>query len=155
VDTLRLRTSQQQLRRLLTHTLTVSAVAALLLIMWRLHPHDRFGATLGPWAIGAGLGALVSAYAYAAYAMAFTDCVPSGIRTRGLGGKRECSWASVRDISEVRDGIVRVSTSCGPNFWLGAPVNSRLMQDPEFFSKVMEIRDYWRSATERPAGTLR
>jgi hypothetical protein len=57
-------------------------------------------------------------------------------------------------ITPLSSGVVRISTSHGLSFWLGAPVDSRLMRDPDFTSKVLQIMDYWTSATERPAGTL-
>ncbi|HEY2316137.1 MAG TPA: hypothetical protein VGH96_21190, partial [Streptosporangiaceae bacterium] len=46
-----------------------------------------------------GTGALVCLYAFTAYLLAVTECTPAGIRTRGLGGPRRCSWSQVTDIS--------------------------------------------------------
>jgi hypothetical protein len=142
------------MRHLVIWTISVWAVASVLLSLWSLNFHDRAAATLGAWAVGAGLGALVCIYACVGYAGAFTECTRSRIRTRGLLGIRECSWTSVRGITPLSSGVVRISTSHGVSFWLGAPVDSGLMRDPNFASKVLQIMDYWTSATERPAGTL-
>jgi hypothetical protein len=155
VQPLRFRLVPRQLRGLLTRTVTVTVAAVLLLTLWVSHLHDKGWTELAPLALAAGVGALLCAYSYGAYATAFTECTQSGIRTRGLAGVRTCPWAEVRDITPLRDGVVRISTTSGMNFWLGAPVQSRLMPDPEFFSKVTQVMDCWLSATERPAGTIR
>ena len=149
MESVSLRIAPRQLRRLLTRTVSVAAVAAVLITLWMVNM--RNGALLAPWAVGAAVGALVCAYAYLACRTAFTECTQSGIRTRGLAGPRACSWAEVRAITPLQGGMVRISTSYGRHFWLGAPVHSRLMDDPEFFAKVMQIKDCWRSAAERPA----
>ncbi len=106
------------------------------------------GGTLGAYAIGAGIGALVSLYASLAYAIAFTECTAAGIRSRGLAGRRYCPWPQVRDISvrsRSMNSTVIVTTTSGTRFRLGAPVDGRVARDPEFWEKLLQIRNYWRT----------
>jgi hypothetical protein len=133
------------LRGLRNYTLISIAVTAVLAVMAFL----MRGGPLEGWAVGAGLVALIGAWAYVMYARAWTECTPAGIRTRGLGGLRQCSWPQVADIA-IRPGTgttIRVTTVGGTQFLLGVPVNGGVMRDPEFVSKLRQIREYWRSAT--------
>lgn len=99
--------------------------------------------------IGFGGGALVCLYALIAYLLAVTECTPGGIRTRGLGGPRRCSWSEVADISlryGPRSVLIAVTTTHGRRFWLGAPVEGGVMRDPEIDRKLARIQAYWRWA---------
>jgi hypothetical protein len=83
------------------------------------------------------------------YARAFTECTADGIRTRGLGGVRQCSWPQVADIAiRLTPGsrLVVVTTADGTRFWLGAPVDGGTMPDPQFTSKFGQIVNYWLTA---------
>lgn len=153
------RVTTRQRRNLLTSTAILTALATGLTtaaaIGW------GSGETLWAYAIGAGIGAVVSLYACLAYAIAFTECTAAGIRSRGLAGRRYCPWPQVRDIS-VRstsmNSTVLVTTIGGTRFHLGAPIDGRVARDPEFGQKLLQIRDYWRtlqSPSDKPCTTER
>ena len=93
-----------------------------------------------------GAGGLVCLYPFTAYMLAVTECTPTEIRTRGLGGPRRCSWPEVTDIGlryTSRSLVVSVTTRSGRQFWLGAPMHG----DPEFDKKLSQIQAYWRVIT--------
>jgi hypothetical protein len=105
--------------------------------------HERWEAA------GFGVAVLVAAWAYLMYALALTECTADGIRTRGLGGVRQCPWQQVADIAIRRDPgsrLVVVTAVDGTRFWLGAPVDGGVMPDPEFATKFRQIVGYWRTA---------
>jgi hypothetical protein len=142
---LRFQPTPRQLRGLRNYALILIAATAVLALIASLVR----GGPLAGWAMGAGLGALIGVWAYVMYARASTECTPAGIRTRGLGGLRQCSWPQVADIA-IRPGTgttIRVTTVGGTRFLLGVPVNGGVMRDPEFGSKLRQIQEYWRSAT--------
>jgi hypothetical protein len=79
------------------------------------------------------------------YMRAFIECTPDGARTRGLGGKRQCSRPQVADIvirPSPGSRLVVITTKDGVRFWLGAPVDGGVMPDPEFSVKFDQIVDY-------------
>jgi hypothetical protein len=146
VHSLTFRITSRQLRNLLIGALflTATAVGSGIAAADRAGPA---GSTMAS-AVGLGIAALLYFYVVAAYAAARTECKPTGIRTRGLGGPRSCLWADVRDIS-VRRGrsrIVVVTTAASRRFWLGAPVDGGIMPDPDLAAKLAQIRGYWQSA---------
>jgi hypothetical protein len=145
---LEFRITGSQRRNLLTGTAVLILVAAMLGVAAAL-THSGLGGPAAPYAVGAGLGALINFYAYVSYVMAYTECKPDGIRTRGLGGRRDCPWAQVRDIAPRISNltvIVVVTTASGRRFWLGAPVDGKFVRDPEFANKLSEISGYWHMA---------
>ena len=151
VHSLTFRITSRQLRNLLIGALfiTAAAVGSGIAAADRAGPGGRTMAS----AVGLGIAALLYFYAVAAYAVARTECKPTGIRTRGLGGPRSCGWADMRDIS-VRRGrsrIVVVTTAAGRRFWLGAPVDGGIMPDPDLAAKLAQICGYWHSAGDRHA----
>lgn len=153
VENLRLTIARSQLRGLLAYIALISAVTVLLAVFWALG--GQGGSVVGAWALGAGIGALIGLYAYIAYARAFTECTPAGLRTRGLGGLQECPWSGVSDASlrpHGRTATVMVTTTSGTRFRLGVPVDGGVMRDPEFMGKVQQVVEYWHSATEEPTG---
>jgi hypothetical protein len=141
---LRFRPTPRQLRGLRNYVLILIAATAVLAVL----AFQVRGASVA-WAVGLGLGALMGIWAYVMYARASTECTPAGIRTRGLGGLRQCSWPQVADIA-IRPGTgttIRVTTVSGTRFLLGVPVSGGVMRDPEFGFKLRQIQEYWRSAT--------
>jgi len=117
-------------------------------------------------AAGLGIVALITAYQAVAYATAYTECTPAGLRTRGVTWPRFLPWARLRDIA-VRDyastpqmrylsryygltakpwRIVIVTADDGTRFSLGAPIDpGQFLSDPEFEDKIWQIHHYWRS----------
>jgi hypothetical protein len=99
------------------------------------------------YAISLGLTALSSSYACASHAFAYTECTPKGIFARGLRGRVECPWTEVRRVSEGPSAMNRrcvvVWTTTGGSFSLGAPVDGRLVRDPEFAENLEQITKYW------------
>jgi hypothetical protein len=158
VVNLRLTTARSQLRGLRTYTAFLCAIAVVLVGLWILAGRGHGGSALAPWAIGAGIAALICLYSWVAYARAFTECTPAGLRTRGLGGLTECSWPGVSDIvlrPHGRTVTVMVTTTTGTRFRLGVPVDGGVMGDPRFRVKAQQILDYWHSATKEAAGADR
>ena len=113
--------------------------------------------------VGAGLAALLVLYYSVAYAVAYTECAPAGLRVRGVAGRRFLPWERLRDIA-VRDyasspyrlgrsrplRIVIVTADDGSRFWLGAPIDGgQGLGDPQFEDKIRQIRGYWHSARSR------
>jgi hypothetical protein len=136
---LRFQITSGQKRGLLTLVLIAAALALGLAAL-----HERWAAA------GFGVGVLVAAWAYLMYALAFTECTIDGIRTRGLGGVRQCSWPQVAAIAirrNPRSRLVVVTAVDGTRFWLGAPVDGGVMPDPEFLAKFRQVVGYWRTAT--------
>jgi hypothetical protein len=157
VEKLRFRIARSQLRGLITYQAFVGAVGAVLTIVW-IMVGGQIGSTIWPWAVGADLVALIGLYAYLAYAVAFTECTVTGIRTRGLWSEQHCSWAEVKSISPrlyKRTTTVVIATTYGTSFRLGAPVDGGVMRDPEFAPKVMQIREYQRAASPHGGSALR
>ena len=114
-------------------------------------------------AAGVGIAALFTVYYAVAYATAYTECTPAGLRARGVTWRRFLPWARLRDIA-VRDHasaaqirywsptpakplrIAIVTADDGTRFWLGAPIDAgQGLGDPEFEDKIWQIRHYWRS----------
>ena len=145
VQDLRFHATPRELRGLRNFVLILIAATAVFAVTALL---VRRG-SLEAWAAGAGLCALIVVWAYVMYARASTECTPAGIRTRGLGGRRQCSWPQVADIA-IRPGtgtVIMVTRVDGTRFLLGVPVNGGVMRDPEFGSKLRQIQEYWRSAS--------
>ena len=94
---LRFTTDRAQLRGLVGYIAVVALVGSVLTGAWWLGGPQSAG-LLGPWAVGADLGAVLGLYAWVWYARAFSECTQAGIRTRGLAGSRAVRWVSVRDI---------------------------------------------------------
>lgn len=149
MDELRFEVTGTQLRTMLFGTRILVIVAVLATVLWvPLAVLKGPRALLLAWApAGIWIGALICLYAYLAYARAYAVCTLAGIRTRGLAGLRESSWAAVTEISLRADGIVTVRTAGGRRFWLGAPIHSAVVRDPELLAKFMQILSYWRSVT--------
>lgn len=114
-------------------------------------------------AVGAGLVALIVLYYSVAYAVAYSECTPAGLRVRGVAGRRFLPWERLRDIA-VRDyasspyragrsrplRIVIVTADDGSRFWLGAPIDGgQGLGDLQFEDKIRQIQGYWRSARSR------
>ncbi len=102
VHSLTFRITSRQLRNLLIGALFITATA----VGSGIAAADRAGpggSTMAS-AVGLGIAALLYFYVVAAYAVARTECKPTGIPTRGVGGPRSCAWADVRDISVRRAG---------------------------------------------------
>jgi hypothetical protein len=152
VEDLRFTVERSQLRGLRIYTAVAAAAAVALAAAWEL---SRSGQA-GMLALVAGLGAALGAYSWAAYARAFTECTPAGLRTRGLGGLRESTWPRITDIGlrpYGRTVTIMVTTAGGGRFRLGAPVAGGVMGDPGFARKAEQILAYWReTAGWPPAG---
>lgn len=128
----------------------ICGVAVVLAVFWALSGPHRSG-TLAMWAIGAGVAGLICLYASIAYARAFTECTPAGLRTRGLAGTRTCPWAEVRTIAPRvyrQTTTVMVTTVHGTRFRLGVPVTGGVMSDPEFGQRAEQIWQYWQRASQ-------
>ena len=137
------RISARQLRGLSLFVLALGGAA----VAWA-------GVGMVAFAISAGLVALIGLWALVMYIRAFTECTPTGIRTRGLAGTRECRWADVAAIVARpygRTTTVMLTTTAGGRFRLGAPVAGGVMGDPEFPAKVAQIRQYWHVAVTSSA----
>jgi hypothetical protein len=139
---------------LLAAAVAVLVVAAAAI----LAPHYAVGAHLSgsvlSWGIGAAVGAPSLGWVLLRYKRAFTECSPSGIRSRGLGPEWRCDWAHVREIAIRRSSNPRgpdsytviVTTASGDRLQLGMPVRAGLMPDPNFEAKAERIRAYWQAA---------
>ena len=95
--------------------------------------------------------AAVGSYLLAVHALAFTQCTDTEIRTRHFVRRRRCPWQQISDItvepfSRGRRPArsVRVTTTAGKSFRLGAPVDGELIRDPDFDSALITIRICWR-----------
>src|SRR5260370_30402912 len=102
VHSLTFRITSRQLRNLLIGALFITATA----VGSGIAAADRAGpggSTMAS-AVGLGIAALLYFYVVAAYAVARTECKPTGIPTRGGGGPSSCAWADVPDISVRRAG---------------------------------------------------
>jgi hypothetical protein len=113
--------------------------------------------------VGGGLAALLVLYYSVAYAVAYTECAPAGLRVRGVAGRRFLPWERLRVIavpdyasSPYRLGrsrplrIVIVTADDGSRFWLGAPIDGgQGLGDPQCEDKIRQIRGYWHSARSR------
>lgn len=95
MEDLRFTVEPSQLRGLRIYTAVAAAAAVALAAAWGL---SRSSGPVGMLALVAGLSAALGAYSWAAYARAFTECTPAGLRTRGLGGLRESTWPRITDI---------------------------------------------------------
>jgi hypothetical protein len=151
MDELRFEVTDYQQRAMLVSTRIVAVVALAVTFAWLpllgLKGVRAFWLAWGPG--GLALGALISLYAYWAYSRAYAVCSSSEIRTKGLAGRREASWADVTDVSlMVGVGVIRVRAKGGRKFWLGAPIDSAVVRDPAVVAKYMAILQYWRSASE-------
>ena len=113
MEDLRFTVERSQLRGLRIYTAVAAAAAVALGAAWQL---SRSSGQVGMLALVAGLGAALGAYSWAAYARAFTECTPAGLRTRGLGGLRESTWPRITDIGlrPYGRGAVGMALS-GPN----------------------------------------
>lgn len=43
------------------------------------------------------------------------------------------------------NSTVLITTTSGTRFRLGAPLDGRVARDPEFWDKLLQIRNYWRT----------
>lgn len=155
VEELTFTVTRRQALRLLAYAFVLFMATVVLAMAWMVWGEG----VAAPWAIGAGVGAVLCGYSAAAYRLAFTTCTTVGIRTRGLAGARRCVWADVTDIAARRGTsgqtmTIAVTTASGRRFLLGAPVNSPVMPDARFFDKYLQIVSYWQNATGHtvPAG---
>lgn len=154
MDGFTLRLDPSQLRGLRWFTLLLAAVT-IVLVVSTTTSGGGWGGRLGEWTIAAGICTLISVYALVIYGLAYTECTPAGIRTRGLAGRRECRWAEVARIvpRPYRNTVtVVVVTTAGRRFRLGAPVAGGVMNDPQFPDKLARIQQYWQSADAMAGG---
>lgn len=149
------RVTASQRRALVISSAVVTAVAVVLAGAALAVPNP---ARLAALAVSAGILALISVYYSVAYAAAYTECTPAGLRVRGVTRRRFLPWARLRDIA-VRDygsspyrgpgkslRIVIITADDGTRFWLGAPIGGgQGLGDPQFEDKIWQIRHYWRS----------
>jgi hypothetical protein len=135
-------------------TITVRQKRGLLLLLVIVGLAALVLALMRPLAaVWLGIAELLVLWAYVMYARAFTECTPDGIRTRGLGGQRQCSWPQVANIRlHPRSRLVVVTTRDGRRFWLGVPVDGGVMPDPEFTVKFKQVVRYWHAAPGSSAG---
>jgi hypothetical protein len=100
-----------------------------------------------------GIVAWILLYVTLMYGGAYTECTPSGIRTRGWGITRTCAWDQVSSINIVHvrkanvleptmSQLFRITTIRGAHFNLGAPLTAPRNQDPEFLDKYDQIVAY-------------
>lgn len=162
------RVTGRQRREMLSIATVIAGAAALLAGLAAAAPNPG---RLAAWAAGAGVAALITVYYAVAYATAYTECTPAGLRVRDVTWRRSLPWARLRDIA-IRDygspqyryrrwyrypyltpssskqlRIVIVTADDGARFWLGAPIDGgQGWGDPEFEHKVSQIRYYWRSS---------
>jgi hypothetical protein len=152
MDTLTFRITARQLRDLGLYVLALAALAVVPTVTVVVNG-GGWGSTRGSLVISAGIAAAVALWALVMYAGAFSECTPTGIRTRGLAGGRDCRWAEVAGIVQRSYGktvSISVITTYGTRFRLGAPVAGGVMPDPEFGAKLAQIQQYWRSAVTMP-----
>jgi hypothetical protein len=126
----------------------------LVLVAVAAGAHRSWEKNLLGWGIGVLAGGVVCLWSRMAYARAYTEITADGIATRGLAGSRRARWADVTDIRVAdyqRKGVfsVRVLVRGAEAFRLGAPVSSRIMDDPEFDEKVQRILAAWSRAAPR------
>jgi hypothetical protein len=153
MENLTFRPTRRQLRNLALLTLgTAAATVAILVPAFALHVN--LPQRVADWGIGLGLGSLIAGYCLVMYRLAVTECTPGGIRSRGLGGQRQCRWEDVAEIAIRRSigsrsttATVIITTTAGSQFLLGAPVAGGIMPDPDFGRKAGQIRRYWHTAT--------
>lgn len=94
----------------------------------------------------------------AAWKLNYTKCSEQEIRTRRLIWTRRCEWSKVRDITVQRVSLssrtppgrgkiraVRVHTTGGHSFLLGAPIDGGFKRDPDFDASLARIQAYWRT----------
>jgi len=152
-------------RRALVITAAVSTVLAAVLAWVGLAARNE--SFLAVLAAGVGIVALAAVYYAVAYATAYTECTPAGLRTRGVTWRRLLAWERLRDIA-VRDSgsaryqyryptrakplrIVIITADDGTRFWLGAPIDgAQGLGDPEFEDKIGQIRHYWHVVVTSP-----
>jgi hypothetical protein len=53
---------------------------------------------------------------------------------------------SIASRTSAMTRIAIVTTTSGRRFWFGAPVDGRVVRDPEFAEKLLQISDYWHMA---------
>jgi hypothetical protein len=143
------------MRDLALFAATSAAIAAFLLTLvfaWGIDPGGRL------LALGLLGGALSfdAVIVVALYRRAFTICTADLLTSRGvIGPRHSCPWDQVTDI-RIRESagdrtgltrIVTVFTTGGSQFALGAPIAGGLMPDPDFDTKVGQIRSLWQAAT--------
>jgi len=121
--------------------------------------------------IGVGVFAiyvpLLAVDALAVWKLNYTRCGESGICTRRLAWTRRCPWPQVSDITVERVALstrnpyargkiraVRVHTTSGRSFLLGAPVDGGFKPDPDFDASVAKIQAYWRTWRAHHPGHL-
>jgi len=153
MENLTFRPTRRQLRNLALLTLGTAAAAVAILVP-AFARHVNVPQRVVDWGIGLGLGSLIAGYCLVMYRLAVTECTPEGIRTRGLGGQRQCRWEDVAEIAIRRSigsrsttATVIITTTAGSRFLLGAPVAGGIMPDPDLDRKTRQIRRYWHVAT--------
>jgi hypothetical protein len=153
VDRLTFRTTARQLLGLGLYVLLLAGVAVALAVTMVV-THASWGSRISVWVIAAVIVAVVALWALVMSAVAFTECTPAGIRTRGLARTHSCSWAEVGVIVSAprqswrygrTPATVSVITTSGSRFRLGAPVAGGVMRDPEFAAKFAQIQEYWQA----------
>jgi hypothetical protein len=147
MDDLLFRITPRQLRGVRVYT----AVLALVTVGLAALAHFRLG--LGTYlqalTIVTGVCCLLALWASFAYAGAFTQCSPDGIRIRGLFGVRtyNCPWTQIAKIGLLDwQGSTRIEVTRrdGSRFRLGVPIIAASMPDPNFDAKYGQILSYWR-----------
>jgi hypothetical protein len=142
VEDLRFTIDRSQMRGLRIYTVGGAAAFVVFAGGWALS--GRAG-MLGTLALMAAIVAVIGGYAWAVYAAAFTECTPTGLRTRGFSGTRQSAWPGIADIRVRPYGqtaSVMVTTASGARFRLGAPVDGGVMKDPEFMNRTLQVIAY-------------
>jgi hypothetical protein len=157
VDNLLFRITPRQLRGVRVFAVVLTFVTVGLAAI----AHFRFGLSspVQGWTIAAGFSCLLALWASFAYAGAFTECSPDGIRVRGRFGLRNhsCPWTEIAKIGlEHWQGstMINVTRRNASSFRLSAPMISTAMPDPDFDAKFDQILSYWREATPHAGSGL-
>jgi hypothetical protein len=133
--------------------------------LWMADPNSQAASVV----IGAGTvvmyGLLLALELLAAWKLNVTECTAGGIRTRRQFWTWQCPWPQVSDITVERVALsaqnpwarskiraVRVRTTGGRSFLLGAPIHGGFRPDPDFDASVAAIQAYLRSARAGQSG---
>ena len=103
--------------------------------------------------------ALMALHLLGVWKLNYTECTATGIRMRRLFWTWDVAWTQVSSIDAERVSLsarnpwarskvraVRVWTTGGRSFLLGAPIDRGFRPDPEFDASVAEIQSCWRIA---------
>jgi hypothetical protein len=125
------------------------AVAALAIVLGSFVAGASWLGPVTVYGLTAALAAPIVAWVTVRSGRSFTACDAAGIRSRGLGREWRCDWQFVAAVS-IRTGVrnpsvgtVVVHTTAGDRLQLGVPVTGDVMPDPDFDTKVGQIRAYW------------